>query len=137
MFPCLQQGLLLLRSHSGMDEAMRYLQSPATLGVLPRETLHAQSIAQSGSTTLANMNLAATLLGGSGSAPAATLKAKAPALEVYGRDMMAAVSKADPVIGRDDEINRVICVLCRRTKNSAIIVSAPGVGKTPIAEGIA
>ncbi|XP_039787203.1 chaperone protein ClpB1-like [Panicum virgatum] len=51
--------------------------------------------------------------------------------------MMAAVSKADPVIGRDDEINRVICVLCRRMKNSAILVSAPGVGKTTIAEGIA
>ena len=84
----------------------------------------------------ANMNLAATLLGGSGSA-AATLKPKASALEVYGRDMMATVSKTDPVIGRDDEINRVICVLCRRTKNSAILVGAPGVGKTSIAEGIA
>jgi len=119
-----------------MGEARRYLQSPATLGVLPRETLHSQSIVQSGSTTPANMNLAATLLGGSGSA-AAALKPKASALEVYGRDMMTTVSKTDPVIGRDDEINRVICVLCRRTKNSAILVGAPGVGKTSIAEGIA
>ncbi|XP_025821519.1 chaperone protein ClpB1-like [Panicum hallii] len=51
--------------------------------------------------------------------------------------MVAAVSKADPVIGRDDEINRIICVLCRRTKNSAILVGAPGVGKTAIAEGLA
>ncbi|XP_039788246.1 chaperone protein ClpB1-like [Panicum virgatum] len=51
--------------------------------------------------------------------------------------MMTTVSKTDPVIGRDDEINRVICVLCRRTKNSAILVGAPGVGKTSIAEGIA
>jgi len=119
-----------------MGEARRYLQSPATLGVLPRETLHAQSIAQSGSMTPANMNLAATLLGGSGSA-AAALKPKASALEVYGRDMMATVSKTDPVISHDNEINRVICVLCRRTKNSAILVGAPGVGKTSIAEGIA
>ncbi|KAG2658896.1 hypothetical protein PVAP13_1KG322600 [Panicum virgatum] len=110
--------------------------APATLGVLPRETLHSQSIVQSGSTTPVNMNLATTLLGGSGSATA-TLKPKASALEVYGRDMMTTVSKTDPVIGRDDEINRVICVLCRRTKNSAILVGAPGVGKTSIAEGIA
>ncbi|PAN06347.1 hypothetical protein PAHAL_1G257900 [Panicum hallii] len=109
--------------------------APVTLGVVLRETLHAQSTAQSGSTP-ANMNLAATLLGGSGST-AAALKPKASALEVYGRDMVAAVSKADPVIGRDDEINRIICVLCRRTKNSAILVGAPGVGKTAIAEGLA
>ncbi|RLN08586.1 chaperone protein ClpB1-like [Panicum miliaceum] len=108
--------------------------APATLGVIPRETLHAQSIAQSGSTP-ANMNLAATLLGGS-SSTAPALK-KASALEVYGQDMMAAVSKTDLVIGREDEINRVICVLCHRMKNSAILVGAPRFGKTAIAEGIA
>ncbi|XP_047076992.1 chaperone protein ClpB1-like [Lolium rigidum] len=51
--------------------------------------------------------------------------------------MTAAVGNTDPVIGRDDEIDRVVCILCRRTKNSAVLVGAPGVGKTAIAEGLA
>ncbi|CAM0954936.1 unnamed protein product [Alopecurus aequalis] len=55
----------------------------------------------------------------------------------YGRDMTATAGKADPVIGRDDEIDRVICILCRRTKNCAALVGAAGVGKTAIAEGLA
>jgi ATP-dependent Clp protease ATP-binding subunit ClpB len=46
-------------------------------------------------------------------------------------------SDADPVIGRDDEIDRVICILCRRTKNCAALVGAAGVGKTAIVEGLA
>jgi ATP-dependent Clp protease ATP-binding subunit ClpA len=58
-------------------------------------------------------------------------------LDKYGRDLTASASKADPVIGRDDEIDRVICILCRRTKNCAALVGAPGVGKTAIAEGLA
>ncbi|XP_071676683.1 chaperone protein ClpB1-like [Lolium perenne] len=45
--------------------------------------------------------------------------------------------KLDPVIGRDDEIDRVICILCRRTKNCAALVGAAGVGKTAVAEGLA
>jgi ATP-dependent Clp protease ATP-binding subunit ClpA len=51
--------------------------------------------------------------------------------------MTAAVGNTDPVIGRDDEIDRIVCILCRRTKNSAVLVGAPGVGKTAIAEGLA
>uniref|UniRef100_A0ACD5YNR5 Uncharacterized protein n=1 Tax=Avena sativa TaxID=4498 RepID=A0ACD5YNR5_AVESA len=51
--------------------------------------------------------------------------------------MTAAAGNTDPVIGRDDEIDRVVCILCRRTKNSAVLVGAPGVGKTAIAEGLA
>ncbi|TVU29823.1 hypothetical protein EJB05_21410, partial [Eragrostis curvula] len=61
----------------------------------------------------------------------------ASGLETYGRDMTAAAGKTDPVIGRDDEIDRVVCTLCRRTKNSAVLVGEPGVGKTAIAEGLA
>ncbi|KAL6651601.1 hypothetical protein ACP70R_010526 [Stipagrostis hirtigluma subsp. patula] len=61
----------------------------------------------------------------------------APALDIYGRDMTAAAGKMDPVIGRDGEIDRVVCTLCRRTKNNAVLVGAPGVGKTAIAEGVA
>jgi ATP-dependent Clp protease ATP-binding subunit ClpA len=46
-------------------------------------------------------------------------------------------NKTDPVIGRDSEIDRVVCTLCRRSKNNAVLVGAPGVGKTAIAEGLA
>ncbi|KAL6634504.1 hypothetical protein ACP70R_027175 [Stipagrostis hirtigluma subsp. patula] len=74
---------------------------------------------------------------GSGSNAVAAAAPKATALETYGRDMTAEAGKMDPVIGRDDEIDRVVCILCRRTKNSAMLVGAPGVGKTAIAEGLA
>ncbi len=61
------------------------------------------------------------------------------ALERYGRDLtqLAAQGKLDPVIGRDDEIRRVIQVLSRRTKNNPVLIGEPGVGKTAIAEGLA
>jgi len=57
----------------------------------------------------------------------------------YGRDLteMARQGKVDPVIGRDDEIRRVIQVLSRRTKNNPVLIGEPGVGKTAIAEGLA
>jgi len=61
------------------------------------------------------------------------------ALEKYGRDLtvLASQSKLDPVIGRDDEIRRVIQVLSRRTKNNPVLIGEPGVGKTAIVEGLA
>jgi ATP-dependent Clp protease ATP-binding subunit ClpB len=61
------------------------------------------------------------------------------ALERYGRDLtqLAAQGKLDPVIGRDDEIRRVIQVLSRRTKNNPVLIGDPGVGKTAIVEGLA
>jgi len=61
------------------------------------------------------------------------------ALERYGRDLtkLAAQGKLDPVIGRDDEIRRVIQVLSRRTKNNPVCIGEPGVGKTAIVEGLA
>ncbi|HEX3301578.1 MAG TPA: ATP-dependent chaperone ClpB [Thermomicrobiales bacterium] len=60
-------------------------------------------------------------------------------LEKYGRDLTAAAKdgKLDPVIGRDEEIRRVIQVLSRRTKNNPVLIGEPGVGKTAIAEGLA
>jgi len=60
-------------------------------------------------------------------------------LEKYGRDLTksAAAGKLDPVIGRDDEIRRVIQVLSRRTKNNPVLIGEPGVGKTAIVEGLA
>jgi ATP-dependent Clp protease ATP-binding subunit ClpB len=61
------------------------------------------------------------------------------ALEKYGRDLtkLAAQDKLDPVIGRDEEIRRVIQVLSRRTKNNPVLIGEPGVGKTAIVEGLA
>ena len=77
------------------------------------------------------------LAGRSASAPKAAPLGKHANWEKYGRDMTADAGKMDPVIGRDDEIDRVVCILSRRTKNSAMLVGAPGVGKTAIAEGLA
>jgi ATP-dependent Clp protease ATP-binding subunit ClpB len=67
--------------------------------------------------------------------PEATLNA----LEQFGRDLTAIAreGKLDPVIGRDDEIRRVIQVLSRRTKNNPVLIGEPGVGKTAIVEGLA
>jgi ATP-dependent Clp protease ATP-binding subunit ClpB len=61
------------------------------------------------------------------------------ALERYGRDLteLARKGKLDPVIGRDDEIRRVIQVLSRRTKNNPVLIGEPGVGKTAVVEGLA
>jgi ATP-dependent Clp protease ATP-binding subunit ClpB len=60
-------------------------------------------------------------------------------LEKYGTDLtkLAAIGKLDPVIGRDEEIRRVIQVLSRRTKNNPVLIGEPGVGKTAIVEGLA
>src|SRR3954467_6874405 len=60
-------------------------------------------------------------------------------LEKYGRDLteLAQKGKLDPVIGRDDEIRRVIQVLSRRTKNNPVLIGEPGVGKTAVVEGLA
>jgi ATP-dependent Clp protease ATP-binding subunit ClpB len=64
---------------------------------------------------------------------------KYQALERYGRDLteLAQKGKLDPVIGRDDEIRRVVQVLSRRTKNNPVLIGEPGVGKTAVVEGLA
>jgi ATP-dependent Clp protease ATP-binding subunit ClpB len=61
------------------------------------------------------------------------------ALEKYGRDLtaLAEAGKLDPVVGRDDEVRRIIQVLSRRTKNNPVLIGEPGVGKTAIVEGLA
>jgi ATP-dependent Clp protease ATP-binding subunit ClpB len=66
-------------------------------------------------------------------------EAKYQVLERYGRDLteLARAGKLDPVIGRDEEIRRVIHVLSRRTKNNPVLIGEPGVGKTAIVEGLA
>ncbi len=64
---------------------------------------------------------------------------KTPTLEKFGRDLTENAKKGliDPVIGRDEEIKRVIQILCRRTKNNPCLIGEPGVGKTAIIEGLA
>ncbi len=61
------------------------------------------------------------------------------ALDTYGRDLTEAARKGeiDPVIGRTEEIQRVVQILCRRTKNNPVLIGEPGVGKTAVAEGLA
>ncbi|MBN1595366.1 ATP-dependent Clp protease ATP-binding subunit [candidate division FCPU426 bacterium] len=66
-------------------------------------------------------------------------KTNTPTLDAFGRDLtqLSREGKLDPVIGREDEIERVIQILCRRTKNNPVLIGEPGVGKTAIAEGLA
>jgi ATP-dependent Clp protease ATP-binding subunit ClpB len=66
-------------------------------------------------------------------------ESKYQALAKFGRDLTdaARLGKVDPVVGRDEEIRRIIQVLCRRTKNNPVLIGEPGVGKTAIAEGLA
>jgi ATP-dependent Clp protease ATP-binding subunit ClpC len=81
------------------------------------------------------------LLGGSsqGAAKQSEKKSETPALDQFGRDLtqLAIEGQLDPVIGREEEIERVIQVLCRRKKNNPVLIGEPGVGKTALVEGLA
>ncbi|MCP4759925.1 MAG: ATP-dependent Clp protease ATP-binding subunit [Planctomycetes bacterium] len=79
---------------------------------------------------------------GQGEAPAASPrrgKSKTPALDSFGRDLteLARNGELDPVIGRNSEIERLVQILCRRTKNNPVLLGEAGVGKTAIVEGLA
>lgn len=74
---------------------------------------------------------------GSHKIESATADAQFDALGKFGIDLTAKAAELDPVIGRDEEIRRVIRVLCRRTKNNPVLIGEPGVGKTAIVEGLA
>ncbi|MBQ2611911.1 ATP-dependent Clp protease ATP-binding subunit, partial [bacterium] len=77
--------------------------------------------------------------GSSASTASTTGKAKTPSLDEFGRDLTLAAQelRLDPVVGRDKEIDRVIQILARRTKNNPVLLGEPGVGKTAVAEGLA
>lgn len=98
-----------------------------------REALSAASF------SFSNIEAAINSARGSKKVDSQTGDANFEALPKYGRDLVADAEsgKLDPVIGRDDEIRRVIQVLARRTKNNPILVGEPGVGKTAIVEGLA
>jgi ATP-dependent Clp protease ATP-binding subunit ClpC len=76
---------------------------------------------------------------GAATAEAPKQKSKTPALDSFGRDLteLALKNELDPVIGRQDEIERLIQILCRRTKNNPVLLGEAGVGKTAIVEGMA
>src|SRR3984957_3249647 len=77
--------------------------------------------------------------GGGSERPAGKTKTKTPALDSFGRDLteLARQGKLDPVIGRSNEIERVVQILSRRTKNNPVLLGEAGVGKTAIVEGLA
>lgn len=84
----------------------------------------------------------ATTGGGSSSSTSSSSsggKTKTPSLDEFGRDLTLAAQelRLDPVVGRDKEIERVIQILARRTKNNPVLLGEPGVGKTAVAEGLA
>ena len=86
-----------------------------------------------------NRNLQARSSGATGGKTSKGGKSNTPTLEKFGRDLtqLARENHFDPIIGREDEINRVMQILCRRTKNNPCLIGEPGVGKTAIAEGMA
>ncbi|MEI6972488.1 MAG: Clp protease N-terminal domain-containing protein, partial [bacterium] len=83
--------------------------------------------------------LGAAAAGAAAAQQPAQPKSKTPALDLYGRDLTAVGRKGglDPVIGRKDELERCVQILCRRTKNNPVLLGEAGVGKTAIAEGLA
>jgi ATP-dependent Clp protease ATP-binding subunit ClpC len=83
--------------------------------------------------------LGAATEGGEAETEAQRGKSKTPALDSFGRDLtqLASEGKLDPVIGRKNEIERVVQILCRRTKNNPVLLGEAGVGKTAIVEGLA
>lgn len=142
------QVYLSQRSQQMMNEAMKiatelkdeYISTEhLLLGIVKQDTGSAGKILKDmGLTPEVVMQILKTIRGGQ------TVKDQNPegkyqALKRYGRDLneLARLGKLDPVIGRDEEIRRVLQVLSRRTKNNPVLIGEPGVGKTAIAEGIA
>jgi ATP-dependent Clp protease ATP-binding subunit ClpC len=84
-------------------------------------------------------SIPSTGVGSPGNSQTKSGRSKTPALDAFGRDLteLAREGKLDPVIGREGEIERVIQVLSRRTKNNPVLLGEPGVGKTAIVEGLA
>jgi ATP-dependent Clp protease ATP-binding subunit ClpB len=109
------------------------------LGILSVELSPAESLLRGLGATKARVFGALAEIRGNQRVTDQNPEAKYEALEKYGRDLtdLARDGKLDPVVGRDEEIRRVIQVLSRRTKNNPVLIGEPGVGKTAIAEGLA
>ncbi|MFW5845187.1 MAG: ATP-dependent chaperone ClpB [Planctomycetota bacterium] len=116
-------------SHIAVDHVLRSLLDDRSVGkTLAGEGLDRQRLEQ-----------ACAKVRGGASVQSDQAESGMDALERYGQDLIALVrsGRIDPVIGRDDEIRRVIRVLSRRTKNNPVLIGEPGVGKTAIVEGLA
>ncbi len=89
-------------------------------------------------TSSSSSSSSSTVTSGSSSSSSQS-KAKTPSLDEFGRDLTLAAQelRLDPVVGREKEIERVIQILARRTKNNPVLIGEPGVGKTAVAEGLA
>lgn len=111
---------------------------PMLLALLNTPSVAAQMLKDAGMTTTALAAAIKELRGGK-KVDSASAEDTYQALNKYARDLVAAArdGKLDPVIGRDDEIRRVLQILSRRTKNNPILIGEPGTGKTAIVEGLA
>src|SRR5476651_1978474 len=109
------------------------------LGLTLEKDSDAGAILKKGGVTPQNLNAAIEALRKGRTADSATAENAYDALKKYSRDLTQAArnGKLDPVIGRDEEIRRVVQVLSRRTKNNPVLIGEPGVGKTAIVEGLA
>ena len=124
------EHLLIAIIEDGESFAVRFLQM---LGVDPQSVANALSSALP--TVIPSISFRQRVSEGRKTAK----KEGGSALEKFGRDLtkLAAEGKIDPVIGRHNEIERVIQILSRRTKNNPVLIGEPGVGKTAVAEGLA
>ena len=116
-------------SHLAVDHLLRaVVRDKDVAGALSRASLTAEQIDE-----------AVAAVRGKHTVQGESAESQYEALEKYGRDLVKAASegKLDPVIGRDNEIRRVIRILSRRTKNNALLLGSPGTGKTAIVEGLA
>ena len=126
------EHLLIAIIEDGESFAMRFLQM---LGVQPQQIIASLSTALQDGHAVDKQNMPGMNFGGQPESD----REEGGALEKFGRDLtkLAAEGKIDPVIGRHTEIERVVQILSRRTKNNPVLVGEPGVGKTAVAEGLA
>ncbi|MFW6364244.1 MAG: ATP-dependent Clp protease ATP-binding subunit, partial [Spirochaeta sp.] len=133
------EHLLLACARDGDGETMRYLAkhgvNPDILREIIEELSNIGGVASSGQYQQTQKRRST----GSGTAAASTAKRATPTLDEFSRDLSryAREGKLDPVVGRHKEIQRVIQILARRTKNNPVLIGEPGVGKTAIVEGLA
>jgi len=136
-----QRSLLVLHAAEEQAKAMRddFISTEHLLLAAAKTDREIQAVLAAAGLDLEALLGALTKIRGSQRVTDRDPEGKFQALEKYCVDLTALVreGKIDPVIGRDEEIRRVMQVLCRRTKNNPVLIGEPGVGKTAIVEGIA
>lgn len=130
----LQKALVLIKDFKDEFVSLEHL----LLGILSGKDAVAKLLKQSG-VNEADLRIAIKDLRKGGRVTSASAEETYNSLEKYARNLnqLAREGKLDPVIGRDEEIRRVLQILSRRTKNNPVLIGEPGVGKTAIAEGLA